>query len=237
MKIEMHVHTRFSKDSFQSLYFLLIMCKIKKVDCIAITDHNEIIGAIKAKRIFEKYNIKVIIGEEIFTSDGEIIGLFLNKKIEKNLSAEETIDKIRQQNGIVYIPHPYDTKRKNTVLKYEKIISNSNDIDLIECFNGRNVEDVYEIKQTEIAEKINKTKVIGSDAHTWIEIGRNTMKINEFTSKREFIENIKNAEFNKKKCIKFAHTITKIVKIIKTILKGELNEISRIITRKFKRNK
>lgn len=237
MKIEMHVHTRFSKDSLQPLHILLIMCKIKKIDCIAITDHNEIIGAIKAKKLFEKYKIRVIIGEEIFTKDGEIIGLFLNKKIEKGLSVEETIKEIKKQNGIVYIPHPFDIKRKKTVLEYEKIISNKNDIELIECFNGRNIEDIYEIRQNKIAEKINKTKVIGSDAHTWFEIGRNTMKIKEFMNQKEFINNIKNAEFSKSKCIKFAHTITKIEKIIKIILKGEFNEISRIITRKFKRSK
>ena len=234
MKIEMHVHTRFSKDSLQPLFILLIMCKIKKVDCIAITDHNEVIGAIKAKKIFKKHNIKVIVGEEIFTKDGEIIGLFLNEKIDKGLSAKDTINEIKKQDGIVYIPHPYDIKRKNTVLKYEEIISNKLDIQLIECYNGRNVEDEYEIKQNEIAQKIGKIKVIGSDAHTWFEVGRNTMEIDEFSTKDELLKNLKKAKFNKKRCIKFAHTVTKIDKLIKMITKGDFNGINRIITRKLK---
>ncbi|WP_338587248.1 PHP domain-containing protein [Clostridium baratii] len=235
MRIEMHVHTRFSKDSLQPLYILLIMCKIRKIKCIAITDHNEIIGAIKAKSIFKKYNIDVIVGEEIFTKDGEIIGLFLKEKIASNLSAKETINQIKKQNGIVYVPHPFDIKRKKTVLKYEEIISNKDDIQLIECFNGRNIKEEYSVNQNNIAEKIRKTKVIGSDAHTWFEIGRNTMEIEAFKNKEEFLENIKKAKFNTKKCINIAHTVTKFVNIIKMMLKGDLNGINRIIVRKFKR--
>lgn len=234
MKIEMHVHTRFSKDSLLPLHILLFMCKIKKIKCIAITDHNEIKGAIKAKEIFAKHKVNVIVGEEILTKQGEIIGLFLNRKIEKNLTAKETIQEIKKQNGVVYVPHPFDKKRNKTVLQYEQIIANKDDIQLIECYNGRNIEKEYGIKQGEIAKKIGKIKVVGSDAHTWFEVGRNTMEISDFDTQEEFLNNIKSAKFNTKKCIKLAHIFTKIDKVIKMIFKGDLNGINRIIIRKFK---
>ena len=70
--------------------------------------------------------------------------MFLNKKIEKGLSAKDTIEEIKKQNGIVYIPHPFDKKREKTVLKLEAIISSQDDIQVIECYNGRNIEEEYE---------------------------------------------------------------------------------------------
>ena len=141
LKAEFHVHTRCSKDSMLGKYFILLICKIKKINCIAITDHNEIEGALKYRKLLQKYNIQVIIGEEIFTSDGEIIGLFLKEKISPKLSVKETIKQIKNQDGLVYVPHPYDEKRKKTVLKEEYIKEFSKEIDVIEIHNGRNIED------------------------------------------------------------------------------------------------
>ena len=130
-KIEFHVHTKFSNDSILGLFFILMMCKFRKIDCLVITDHNEIDGAIKYKEKLLKYGIDVIVGEEIFTKDGEIIGLFLNKKIEPYLSAEDTVKRIRKQKGLVYIPHPYDEKRYKTVITQEALEKISKDIDFI----------------------------------------------------------------------------------------------------------
>ena len=145
-KIEFHVHTRFSNDSILGLFFILMMCKFRKIDCLVITDHNEIDGAIKYKEKLLKYGIDVIVGEEIFTKDGEIIGLFLNKKIEPYLSAEDTVKRIRKQKGLVYIPHPYDEKRYKTVITQEALEKISKDIDFIEIHNGRNIRSIF--KQT-----------------------------------------------------------------------------------------
>lgn len=235
-RVEFHVHTVHSKDSMLNKFFILLMCKIKKIKCIAITDHNEIKGAVKYEKFLKKHNVNVIIGEEIFTSEGEIIGLFLMNKIEKNLSPEETILQIRKQGGLVYIPHPYDEKRKETVLKSEALKRIYKDVDFIECHNGRNISTMFSIKQNEIAEKYGLTKIIGSDAHTFYEIGRNYCYINSF-NKEDLINEIKNAEFYKKKCIKVAHFHTKIAKIIKMMGNGEFSELRRIINKKIRRRK
>lgn len=235
MRIEMHVHTRYSNDSLLPLMVIYYICKVKKISCIAITDHNTIKGALRFKEKFEKKGIKVIIGEEIMTSKGEIIGLFLNNEIKKGMTPEETIDEIIKQEGLVYIPHPFDLKRIKTVLEFDEIEKNRNKISFIEAHNGRNVSEYYTEKQKEIAEKLNITKVIGSDAHTIFEIGRNFMEIDEFDTKEEFIKKISQGKFKQKPCLKICHLITKLTKLIKYIIRGDLDELFRIIDKKIRR--
>lgn len=234
---EFHVHTRYSKDSILSFWLLLLMLKIKKINTIAITDHNEVIGALKYKDKFKKLGIELIVGEEIFTNKGEIIGLGLTKKIEPDLSPKETIKQIKEQNGLVYIPHPYDEKRYKTVLVEEEIKNNKNDIDFIEVHNGRNISKEYDKKQNEIAEKYNLTKIIGSDAHTFFELGRNYIVTKNKITIDELRNNYKDIEFNEKKCINLAHNCTKLAKIITFISKGDFYGIIRVIKKKFKRDR
>lgn len=235
MRLETHCHTKYSPDSLLSLTFLYLKCRLRKIKYIAITDHNSIIGALKFKKYCEKHGNKifVIVGEEIMTQDGEIIGLFLEKEILEKLSCKETIKLIKKQNGIVYVPHPYDEKRAKTVLKEEKIKEFSKLIDCIECFNGRNISDYYELKQNEIAEKYNIAKIIGSDAHTVFEIGRNYIDVNiSPNNTTNFKTAIASSKFHKKKCLKFCHEITKFAKLIKLLKGGKFNEILRIINKR-----
>lgn len=235
-KIEFHVHTKASKDSLLNKYFILLMSKLKRIDCIAITDHNEIWYAKKIQPYFAKKGVDIIIGEEIFTKDGEIIGLFLNQRIEENLTAEETINKIKEQNGLVYIPHPFDIKRNETVLKEKTLKKISNKVDFIEMHNGRNVNLEYSKKQNQIAEENKATKIIGSDAHVFYELGRNYCLVNSY-EKDVLISEIKKADFVQKKCLNIAHKNTRIVKLIKLIRKGDIDEISRVINKKIRRRK
>lgn len=232
IRAEFHTHTRFSKDSILNKFFILFMCKIRKIKLISITDHNEIKGAIKYQKFLRKFGIEVIIGEEVMTDSGEIIGLFLNKKIEPFQTPEETIKQIKEQNGIVYLPHPYDEKRYKTVLKEEKQKELKEQFDFVEIHNGRNISDKYSEKQKRIQENLGTIPIIGSDAHTFIELGRNYIEI-EYTNIEDFKNNmqtiIEKAKFHKKECIKFAHTITKFTRVIKMIEKGEFNELRRTI--------
>jgi len=234
-KIEFHVHTIYSKDSLQTFPFMLLACKLKKIDCLAITDHNEIKGAIIYQKKFKKYNIDVIVGEEIFTKDGEIIGLYLNKKIEPGLSAIETVNEIRKQSGLVYIPHPYDLKRIKTVLKSNALDLIKNDVDFIECHNGRNIDKEFSTKQNEIAEKYSKIKIVGSDAHTSCELGRNYVLVDKY-SRNTLKEDVENGTLVKAKYKIFSHFITKIDKTLKMIFKGDFYGIYRIIKRKIGRS-
>ena len=232
IRAEFHIHTNYSNDSILNNFFILLMCKIKKIKLLAITDHNEIKGALKYKEFLKKFNIDVIIGEEIMTNSGEIIGLFLTKKILPMQSIEETISKIKEQNGIIYLPHPYDEKRSKTVLNEVSQNKYKNDIDFIEIHNGRNIKKEFSKKQEQISQELKIDSIIGSDAHTFFELGRNYIEI-DYSNLEEFQKNIKsiikNAKFNKKKCINLSHKITKFVKLLKIIKKGDFNELYRII--------
>ena len=237
IRLETHCHTKYSKDSMLPFSLLYLKCRLCHIDWIAITEHNNTQGAVEFKKYCEKKKNKlhVIIGEEIMTSDGEVIGLYLKDEIPSGLSCEETMDRIQEQGGIVYVPHPYDEKRAKTVLKEECIRNNRSKIDCIECYNGRNILDRYELKQTEIAKKNGLKSVIGSDAHTVFEIGRNYMIVDCMPDSSEnFRRALDGITFHKKKCLKFCHKITKMVKLLRLLKKGNFNEIYRIIKKRYR---
>ena len=221
IRLETHCHTRYSKDSLLLHSLLYMKCRLCHIDAIAICEHNNILGALKFKEycLKRKNKVFVIVGEEIMTSSGEVIGLYLNEEIPAGLSCDETIDRIINQGGVVYVPHPYDEKRAKTVLDEDCIRLNSHRIDCIECYNGRNVDENYGVQQTRIANKYGLVKVVGSDAHTLMEIR----------------DVIKSCTFHTKPCIKLAHKVTKVAKLMKMIVKGNFNEIYRVINRKIKK--
>lgn len=238
MRIETHVHTRYSHDSLLSLKLLYLMCRLRQIGCIAITDHNTIKGAVEFKKYCElrKRGPYVIIGEEIMTSRGEVIGLYLKEEIPPGLTPEVTIRKIKKQGGIVYIPHPYDEKRQRTVMPFPDLEKNTLLIDCIECYNGRNISAEYGQKQMEVALRLAGIKVIGSDAHTFLELGRNYMSIeNGYLSKPEyFLSEVQKAKFHEAPCLRVAHRITKLAKMMKFISKGDIYGLFRVINGKLR---
>lgn len=220
-RTELHIHTRFSKDSLFPLWLLYLICRIKKISCIAITDHNEIIGAQKFKANYHK--VSVIVGEEIFTNDGEIIGLFLSERIAPGMSARKTIDEIKRQEGIVYIPHPYDEKRKKSVLPIQEIEKHRDEIQCIECYNGRTIREEDLLKQKAIAERFEVMRTVGSDAHTFFEIGRNyhIFSTNSISS-ANFLECLAMSGVHTGRCIRFSHVVTKFDRAIKMLSTGDI---------------
>lgn len=238
-KVELHVHTRYSKDSALPLWLVYTVCRLKRIDAIAITDHNTIQGA----KAFSSYcsrrrgHVSVIIGEEIMTQEGEIIGLYLSKNIPEGLTAENTVDKILEQGGVVYIPHPYDAKRNKTVLKECTLKKMLHKVDCIECHNGRNVSESYTVEQQAIAEKYHLVKVIGSDSHTWFELGRNYLLLEKIDlSNPECFKNaLPSAVMHKKQCMQFSHQVTKVVRILKMIREGQYRDAIEKTKSKFKK--
>ena len=223
-RVELHTHTRFSHDSILPLWLLYRMLSIKKIACVAITDHNEIEGAFRFRNRYPQ--ISVIVGEEIFSSDGEIIGLFLSERIEPGLSADETISRIRSQGGIVCIPHPADTKRNKTVLKTEVLIEQRERIDCIEQYNGRTLsaEDIE--RQQTIADMSKLPCVVGSDAHTFYELGRN-YNIFRFPviTKEDFLSQLSTIDLHKEPCLPISHQSTKIARALKMLASGRGREL------------
>ncbi len=157
MKIDFHIHTIYSKDSLTKLKDLAK--KSKRLGIVpVITDHNTIKGALK----FKEFGLEYIIGEEIKTDKGDLIGLFLNEEIKKGTNFYEALDLIKEQGGIAYLPHMYDNLRKG--VGEEKV-------EIIEVINGRATKEVNE-KAKKWAKKNNLLMAGGSDAHFLFEFGQ-----------------------------------------------------------------
>ncbi len=176
MWADFHIHTYWSKDSMSNPRDILKMARKKGLRVIAITDHNEIGGALETDKeaMLSGTDIEVIIGEEIKTNRGDIIGLFLTEKIRKGLSPEETIDLIKEQGGIVVIPHPFDRKGRGALGEYTVKIAHK--VDFIEVENGRTPSYNNE-KARVFSEKHGIPGVGGSDAHWFREVGKVKTKV------------------------------------------------------------
>lgn len=188
-KFQFHVHTQYSSDGFLSSEKLYGALKKNGISSIAITDHNTIEGA----REFEKKygdEIFVIIGEEILSSGGEVIGLFLRETIPAGLSPRETIVRIKAQNGLVCIPHPFDDKRKDVCLSVEEIYENLADIDIIEVYNGRCYKREYNAKAIEFCKAMGKIPIWGSDSHQVFEIDHNYLTFEIPITRENFISGL-----------------------------------------------
>ena len=183
LKADLHVHTRYSEDSLSPPEKIVQHCLKVGINCLAITDHDEISGAFEVKRLAP---FKVIIGEEILTNRGEIIGYFLSEKIPPRLSPEETVAQIKAQGGLACIPHPFDRFRSGAKLRnhtLEKIIP---DIDLIEVFNSRTMLLRDSTRALELTRRYDLPATAGSDAHIVREIGSTYMEIPEFNDVEQF---------------------------------------------------
>jgi predicted metal-dependent phosphoesterase TrpH len=146
---------------------ILKVAKHVKLDAIAITDHNTISGAIVARKIHEKCPM-VIVGSEISTDFGDVIGIFLNEEI-KSRNIYDVIDEIKSQDGLILIPHPFRTKG---ILQVKSIMDN---VDLLEGYNSRHPTT---LNQLNALKAMNKPIVAGSDAHFPQEIGLSRTIIN-----------------------------------------------------------
>jgi len=208
MKALFHGHTNFSHDGSMSPGDLVRLALQNKIDLLAVTDHNEIKGAQEVQKIAP---FPVIIGEEIQTKEGgEVIGLFLKNLIAKNISVFSAIEEIKQQGGIVYLPHPFDKVRtkqfSNNVL--ERIAPQ---VDIVEIFNSRNIFKKANINALNYAKNYNKIQCVGADAHLPVELkGAHVTLVPEFKSPKELLESLCKAQFHEQRNPLWVHAISKI---------------------------
>lgn len=160
LKIDLHTHSTTSPDGgiSQQEYMQLIGDNV--LDYIAITDHNTI-GL--AEELHQILGNKIIVGEEIMTSEGELIGLFLHHKIKPGLSARATAESIKAQGGLVYVPHPLETVRKG--LNQKSLDDIAAFVDIVEVYNGRAVVQNRGPEATVWARLQHKATAASSDAH------------------------------------------------------------------------
>ncbi len=167
MKYDLHTHTKYSSDGVLEPENIVKAAKKKGLSGIAITDHNTLKGSLRAKK-YETDEFKVIIGSEISTERGEVIGLFLFDEI-KSHTFQEVVDEIKEQEGIVVLPHPFDDVRRTGIYPEKGDIKL---IDCVETFNSRCLRQKYNDKATQFAGENGLTVVAGSDAHFAREVGR-----------------------------------------------------------------
>lgn len=168
LRADFHMHTRWSPDSRSDPRRLVAKCEESGLGLVAITDHNTITGAREVARIA---SFPVIIGEEVKTADGDLIGLFLQEEVRRGLPAIETAKIIKAQGGLVFLPHPYDSLRRS-VIRRAVLPDLLPLVDAIEGFNARNVFGNANARAMALAREHHKPVVAVSDAHHPLEIGK-----------------------------------------------------------------
>ena len=193
IEVDLHMHTDHSHDCATPVDVLLATARDVGLGAIAVTDHNEISGAHDAAAKAADYGIKVIVGEEVKTADqGEVIGLFINEKIPRGMTLEETIAEIRRQGGLVYVPHPFD--RLHSVPDYEHMLGIVSDIDAIEVFNPRIAIPAFNEEAVRFANKYRIVGGAGTDAHVAQGLGAVRIRMRDFDGPEEFLESLRDAD-------------------------------------------
>ncbi len=189
--VDLHMHTDHSYDCATPVEVLLAEARTRGLGAIAITDHNEISGALEARAKAD--GVKVIVAEEVKTAEqGEVIGLFLEEKIPRGLTLQETIAEIKRQGGLVYVPHPFD--RMHSVPDYEHLLDVVDEVDAIEIFNPRIAISEFNEEAVRFAAKYRIPAGAGSDAHVPQGLGSVRIRMRDFTGPEEFLESLRDAD-------------------------------------------
>jgi glycosyltransferase involved in cell wall biosynthesis len=195
--VDLHMHTDHSSDCATPVDVLLASARDTGLGAIAVTDHNEISGALDARAKAAEFGVKVIVAEEVKTADqGEVIGLFLEEKIPRGMTLDETIAAIRAQGGLVYVPHPFD--RLHSVPDYEHLLAVVEDVDALEVFNPRIAISAFNEEAVRFAAKYRIVGGAGSDAHVPQGLGSVRIRMRDFDGPQEFLESLRDADIVRK---------------------------------------
>jgi predicted metal-dependent phosphoesterase TrpH/glycosyltransferase involved in cell wall biosynthesis len=196
--VDLHMHTDHSPDCATPVEVLLATARDRGLGAIAITDHNEISGALAARAVAEEMDdIEVIVAEEVKTAEqGEVIGLFVEEKIPRDMTMAETIAEIRRQGGLVYVPHPFD--RLHSVPDYEHLLDIVEEIDILEVFNPRVALTAFNEEAERFAAKYRIVPGAGSDSHVAQALGSVMIRVHDFEGPEEFLESMRDADIVRK---------------------------------------
>jgi predicted metal-dependent phosphoesterase TrpH len=209
LRADFHNHTHYSRDSVMSPRAFIDACVRKGLNCVAVTDHNQIEGAFVVQK---QAPFKVIVGEEVKTSEGELIGLFLKELVPRGMSPEDTLRCIHEQGGLVIVPHPFDIFRRS-VIKKEALERIAHQVDAIEGFNCRNIMSRHDAAACEIAATHAKPLSVGSDAHSPLEVGGVHVEMEDFETPQEFIESLKQGRIVGRRSLPMVHWISTYAKV------------------------
>jgi len=190
---DLHMHTSWSNDCSIEVGDLLDHAEAEGLGAIAVTDHNVFGGALEAVERARGRRLVVIPGEEIKTDgQGEVIGLFLREEIPRGLSFADTVEAIRAQGALVYVPHPFD--RMHAIPDAATLHRHLAEIDVFEVYNARLLFEAYNEEALRFARKYNLTAAAGSDAHVLPGLGTGAVRMRRFNGAEEFLVSLRSAE-------------------------------------------
>jgi hypothetical protein len=191
--VDLHMHTSWSHDCGVEVGDLLDHAEAEGLGAIAVTDHNVFGGAREAVELARRRDLMVIPGEEVKTeSQGEVIGLFLEEEIPRGMSFADTVAAIKEQGGLVYVPHPFD--RMHAIPDPATLHHHLADIDVFEVYNARLLLEAYNDEALRFARKYDLTMGAGSDAHVLQGVGTGAVRMRRFEGPEEFLIGLRSAE-------------------------------------------
>jgi len=215
VRVELHAHTRASKDSLVKPALLIEHCEKDGIDRIAITDHNEIKGALEAKKIAPD---RVIVGEEIETTRGELIGYFMQEWVPPGLAPKAAIARLRDQGAVISVAHPFDTIRSKHWSE-EDLFDIAPEIDAIEVFNARCLNNKPNQKAQVFARQHGLLATVGSDAHSLWEVGMASLHMSDFKDAEGFLTALSEARLTTRLSPAFVHLFSRFAVFYKRIEK------------------
>jgi predicted metal-dependent phosphoesterase TrpH len=211
---DFHIHTRFSRDSILSEGKFILTALERGLTHVAVTNHNNVEGAVavrdKVAELGLTDQLTVMLGEEVSTADGEVVGVFLQRTIPRGLSADETADAIHEQGGLVSIPHPYDPFRKSHI-REEPLIAllEAGKVDMIEVFNSRVTLHRHNHEAAVLAAHYQVPGIACSDSHSAFEIAMSFNALPVFETADELRRVLPLNEWHGSRSTVFIHLTTR----------------------------
>ncbi|MDY6846355.1 MAG: PHP domain-containing protein [Chloroflexota bacterium] len=211
LRVELHCHTSASFDSLVPVEKYLSRCERLGIDKIAITDHNVIEAALTAKAIAPD---RVVVGEEIQTTKGELIAYFMSDWVPPGLSPMETIERLREQGAFISVPHPFDPFRGKD-WEPGDLDGLAPYVDAVETFNARCFGNKANLESAAFAKHHGLLETVGSDAHTLGELGMATLIMPDFSDAESFRAALRQAEKITRLSPFFIHLSSSFAKLVK----------------------
>lgn len=213
VRVDLHVHTAASLDCLTTPASLIRWAMLHRIDVLAVTDHNTIAGALA---VLDMAPFQVVVGEEISTPEGELIGLFLRKTIPAQPTLEAAIEAIRAQGGLVYVPHPCDRVRSSAIGP-TKLARIAPQVDIVETLNARVTWRADNTQAQELAKEFSLLSAAGSDAHHGAEIGRVYAEMPPFRDAASLLESIAQATHYGRESLPLVHASSTYARVVKQV--------------------
>ena len=199
--VETHCHTYYSKDCLMNPRRLIEVCRKRGIDRLCITDHNTCEGAFEMASLAPDL---IIPGVEIMTTQGELLVLFVEHEVPHGLNPMDTIERFRAQGAVISVSHPFDYHRSGSWSESDlRLIAPY--VDAIEIFNSRSINVWMNKHASLFARELGLLATVGSDAHTYSEVGKSTIYMKAYEDPDEFVTNLNSAFLNTKRSNPLVH--------------------------------